>query len=170
MTLPATGGTPAWSSTMAQVTSSPVCVSGEPRSSVGGADDRAEAEGKAVCDLPRGGPEGLPQGQGQQGGSRGRRGVDRGVREGPRQQPLQALESDGLGELPPTASAGGRHTEKGRAGFENARRAHRGGPHRPDGGEDAPGARGGANLPSRLLRLPAGALGPRCAGHLPEAV
>src|SRR6266508_3085473 len=60
--------------------------------------------------------------------------IDRRVRAGPEGEPLQALESDVIGELFPSAGAGSRNTEKARARRgQSPRRAHRSRPHRSDG-------------------------------------
>src|SRR5712691_10318034 len=91
------------------------------RREVGGAGERAEAEGEAVCDLQTCRLGGLREGQGQPGGRGCRWGVDRGVRGRPEREPVQALESALVGELLPAAGAGGRDTETGRAWVEDAR-------------------------------------------------
>src|SRR5712691_6690467 len=57
----------------------PGLLVGQPRSR-GGAGERAEAEGQAVCDFEAAGLGGVAEGEGQSGGCRCRRGVDPGVR------------------------------------------------------------------------------------------
>src|SRR5262252_3733569 len=108
----------------------------------GGAGEQTEAE--TVRHLEGGGLGGIPEGQGEQGSGRCRRGVDRGVREEPQGEPLQALESDVLGELLPTAGPNGGDTQARRTRGPDSWRAHGGGQDRPDGREDVPGAEGGA--------------------------
>src|SRR5215212_10834922 len=132
---------------------------------MGGAGERTEG----LCYFQVGCSGGLSEGQGQSGGRWCRRGVDRAVREGPEREPLQAVESDVLGLVFPAAGSGGGDTEEGWRG-ENARGAHRGGPGGPDRGAHVSGAGGGTDLPSRLLRLSAWALGVGCGGHVPATV
>jgi hypothetical protein len=129
--------------------------------------ERAEAE--AVCDLQAGRLGGLVEGQGQQGRGRRRRAVTFRVRGGPQGEPLQALEPAVVGELLPAAGARGRDTEARRQP-ENSRGADGRGQGRSDGRGRVPGARGGASLPPRLLRLPAGPLGAGRGRGLPGAL
>ena len=105
----------------------------------------------------------LREGQGQPGGRGCRRAVDRRVRAGPEREPLQALESDVLGDVLPAAGACGGDTEGSGKG-SGAGRAHRVGPDRPNGRAVVSGAGGGTTVPSRLLRLPAGAVRGRRGG------
>ena len=73
-----------------------------------------------------------------------------------------------LGVLLPAAGAGGGDTEAAWRWGPDARGADGRGQDRPDGGGDAAGGEGRADLPPGLLRLPAGAVGAgrgrRCAG------
>src|SRR6266540_2377230 len=93
------------------------------RACAGGAGERVEAEGEAVCDFRAAGLGGVAEGEGQRGGCGCRRGIDPGVRGEPCGEPLQALESALLGELPAAAGQGGRDTEEGRAWGNSPRRA-----------------------------------------------
>src|SRR5713101_9763584 len=123
------------------------------RDLVGGAGERAEAEGQAVCDFEAAGLGGVAEGEGQPGSCRCRRGVDPGVRGEPDGEPLQALESALLGELHAAAREGGRDTET-QWRVEGARRAHGRRQGRADGRAPVSGAGGGALLPSGLVRVP----------------
>src|SRR6266536_1295474 len=134
------------------------------RDLVGGAGERAEAEGQAVCCFEAAGLGGVAEGEGQPGSGGCRRGVDPGVRGEPDGEPLQALESALLGELPAAAGEGGRDPQAQRRDA-GAGRAHGRRQGRADGRAPVPGARGGARLPPGLVRVPAATLGPgRCAG------
>src|SRR6266700_1910570 len=132
----------------------------------GGVDEQV----KAVCDLRSGSQGGISQGQGQQGGRRRRRGDDRRVRKGPGREPVQALESYVLGELLSATRASSRDTEAGWEGDTSARSAHDRGPSCPNSGGDVPGTRGGTDVPPRLLRVPARAVGQTGAGALSRAM
>src|SRR5712691_8031888 len=136
---------------------------------VGGAGERAEAGGQAVCDFEAAGLGGVAEGEGQSGGRRCRRGVDPGVRGEPDGEPLQALESALLGELHAAAGEGGRDTETQRR-VEGARRAHGRRQDRADGRAPVLGAGGGALLPSGLVRVPAATLGLGGGAGLSRAV
>src|SRR5438128_10941802 len=81
------------------------------RDLVGGAGERAEAGGQAVCCVEAAGLGGVAEGEGQSGSGGCRRAVDPGVRGEPHGEPLQALESALLGELHAAAGEGGRDTE-----------------------------------------------------------
>ena len=74
------------------------------------------------------------------------------------------------GSLFPAAGEGGGDPQGRRQGGPGARRADRGRPDRADGGQDVSGAGGGADLPSRLLRLSAGQVRVGCGGGMPGAV
>jgi hypothetical protein len=136
---------------------------------VGGAGERAEAERQAVCCFEAAGLGGVVEGEGQPGGCGCRRGVDPGVRGEPYGEPLQALESALLGELHAAAGEGGRDTETQRrvagAGCAHGRRQGR-----ADGRAPVLGTRGGARLPSGLVRVPAATFGPGGGGALPGAL
>src|SRR6266545_4946383 len=86
------------------------------RACAGGAGERVEAGGQAVCDFQAAGLGGVAEGEGERGGCGCRRRVDPGVRGEPCGEPLQALESALLGELHAAAGQGGRDTEKGGRG------------------------------------------------------
>src|SRR6266568_5935627 len=127
---------------------------------VGGAGERVEAGGQAVCCFEAAGLGGVAEGEGQSGSCGCRRAVDPGVRGEPCGKPLQALESALLGELPATAREGGRDT-KTQWRVEGAGRSHGRRQGRANGRAPVPGAQGGAVLPSGLLRVPAATFGPR---------
>src|SRR6266542_1212492 len=113
------------------------------RDLVGGAGERAEAGGQAVCCFEAAGLGGVAEGEGQSGGCGCRRGVDPGVRGEPDGEPLQALEPALLGELHAAAREGGRDTETQRR-VEGARHAHGRRQGRADGRAPVFGAGGGA--------------------------
>src|SRR6266581_2450025 len=93
------------------------------RGLAGGAGERVEAGGQAVCCFEAAGLGGVAESEGQPGGCRCRRAVDPGVRGEPDGEPLQALESALFGELHAAAGEGGRDT-KAQWWVEDARRAH----------------------------------------------
>src|SRR5881275_2346921 len=71
------------------------------RACAGGAGERVEAGGQAVCDFQAAGLGGVAEGEGQRGGRGGRRGVDPGVRGKPCGEPLKALKSPPRRPPPP---------------------------------------------------------------------
>jgi hypothetical protein len=139
------------------------------RDLAGGAGERVEAGGQAVCCFEAAGLGGVAEGEGQPGSCRCRRAVDPGVRGEPDGEPLQALESALLGELHAAAGEGGRDTET-QWRVEGARRAHGHRQGRANGRAPVPGANGGALLPPGLLRVPAATFGPRCGAGVSGAV
>src|ERR671934_1795970 len=81
-----------------------------------------------------------------------------GLREGSERKSVQDLEPNVLGKLLSTCGARGGDTEAAWRGHQDFRGADRGGPGRPDGGGAQAGGEGRTDLPSGLVRLPAGAV------------
>src|SRR5215207_1835835 len=94
----------------------------------------------------------------------------RGFRDRSEEQLVQDLESDVLGVLLPAGGQGGGDTETAWRRGPRARRAHRGGQNRADRGGPQAGGEGRADLPSGLLRLPAGPLGAGRGGGMPRTL
>ena len=112
--------------------------------------------GQAVRHLQVGGLGSVCEGQGEQGCGGGRRGVDRAVRGRPGPESVQDLEPAVVGLVFPAAGEGRGDPQGGRQRGAGARSAYGGRPGRPDGGPDVSGGKGGADLSSGLLRVPAG--------------
>src|SRR6266545_2027216 len=131
---------------------------------------RAEVVRQAVCDFEVGSLGGVGEGQGEQGCTRGGWVLDRGLRGRSEEQPVSDLEPDVVGELLPTCGAGGGDTEVAWRWGPDFRGAHRRRQSRPNGGSPQAGGEGRADLPSRLLRLPATPVGPGRGGGMPAAL
>ena len=132
--------------------------------------ERAEVAGQAVSDLQVEGLGSVREGQGQQGRGGSRRAVDRAVRGGPGPELAQDLEPYVVGLVLPAAGESGGDPQGRRQRGPGARGADRGRPDRPDGSQAVSGAGGGADLPSGLLRLPAGKVRAGCGRRVPAAV
>src|SRR3954451_14483079 len=117
--------------------------------------------GQAVRYFEAGRLGGLAQGQGESGRAGSGWPKHRRLPQGPEEQSVQGLEPDVVGLLLSASGARGGDRKAARRGEAHTRHPHRGRPHRPNGGGQAPGGTGGTGVPPRLLWLPPGAAGAR---------